>query len=733
MATKIVTKNSSTASAVPTASDLVQGELAVNVADKRLFTEDNAGAIVELGTNPSGNVTFQDNGKAIFGAGSDLQIYHDGSNNHTFVKELGSGNLYVQANNLRLQSINGGNYAQGIEGDAFKLYFNDGQKLATTATGIDVTGTATMDGLTVDTSSVGGFKVTNEATSGVRLTAYQGTTNSNVRTAYVDAQEFVVSTGTPTGTTVTERMRIDSSGNVLVGTTSTTPWSSSVASSASNGLALRVDGVLGVSSYKSTANAGYVGYLNRTSTDGGILAFNKDGTTVGSISTSSGRMAIGTGNTGLFFDSIRQVLTPHTMTGNTYSTTIDLGRPIIPFKDLYLSGASYIPDVRSTGTQYFTHTTDVRFRTSTGTERMRIDSSGNVGIGTSSPSSELHISSAAPIITATATNNNSGLRLNVVGGGIELLRLQDNGTERLRVDSSGNVGIGITPTRRLHVYGASGAVARITGPNAYNAESGLEFSVGRAKISGVLNGSGGTPGAALRFYTMPNSGSVTERMRIDSSGNVGIGRTEPQAKLHLQDTGDVHIQFTDEGNIAARVGANGNALVFGVDGANGTTERMRIDSSGNVQVGFSSYSSLGTVNTGCRLSHDGQTNALARNSNGVVLSFYSGGGGAGNISVTNNAAAYNTSSDKRLKENIADANDAGSKIDAIQVRQYDWKADGSHQDYGMIAQELLEVAPEAVSQGETEEEMMGVDYSKLVPMLVKEIQSLRNRVAQLEE
>ena len=53
MATKIVTKNSSTASAVPAASDLVQGELAVNVADKRLFTEDNGGAIVELGTKPS--------------------------------------------------------------------------------------------------------------------------------------------------------------------------------------------------------------------------------------------------------------------------------------------------------------------------------------------------------------------------------------------------------------------------------------------------------------------------------------------------------------------------------------------------------------------------------------------------------------------------------------------------------------------------------------------------------
>jgi len=91
-----------------------------------------------------------------------------------------------------------------------------------------------------------------------------------------------------------------------------------------------------------------------------------------------------------------------------------------------------------------------------------------------------------------------------------------------------------------------------------------------------------------------------------------------------------------------------------------------------------------------------------------------------------------TPSDQRLKENIADADDAGSKVDAIQVRKFDWKADGSHQDYGMIAQELQTVAPEAVSGDADSEDMMGVDYSKLVPMLIKEIQSLRNRVAQLE-
>jgi hypothetical protein len=115
-----------------------------------------------------------------------------------------------------------------------------------------------------------------------------------------------------------------------------------------------------------------------------------------------------------------------------------------------------------------------------------------------------------------------------------------------------------------------------------------------------------------------------------------------------------------------------------------------------------------------------------------LQTFNNPNGTVGSVVTSASATTYNTSSDQRLKENIADADDAGSKVDAIQVRQFDWKADGSHQDYGMIAQELVTVAPEAVHQPEDPEEMMGVDYSKLVPMLIKEIQSLRNRVATLE-
>jgi hypothetical protein len=115
------------------------------------------------------------------------------------------------------------------------------------------------------------------------------------------------------------------------------------------------------------------------------------------------------------------------------------------------------------------------------------------------------------------------------------------------------------------------------------------------------------------------------------------------------------------------------------------------------------------------------------------IDFRNGADGAvGTVKSTVNATSYNTSSDQRLKENIVDAPSASDEIDAIQVRSFDWKANGLHQKYGMVAQELLSVVPDAVAQGDTEEDMMGVDYSKLVPMLVKEIQSLRARVADLE-
>ena len=172
-------------------------------------------------------------------------------------------------------------------------------------------------------------------------------------------------------------------------------------------------------------------------------------------------------------------------------------------------------------------------------------------------------------------------------------------------------------------------------------------------------------------------------------------------------------------------------------GTTTNTERMRIDSSGNLWVNYIPNNLMGgKTNIGFNGStHDGidildTVNASAawfmafRNSAGTTV---------GKIQRNGGDVSYSGSSDQRLKENIADAEDAGSKIDSIQVRQFDWIAEGEHRDYGFIAQELIEVFPEAVGSVRNAEEMMGVDNSKLVPMLVKEIQSLRKRVAQLEE
>jgi len=168
---------------------------------------------------------------------------------------------------------------------------------------------------------------------------------------------------------------------------------------------------------------------------------------------------------------------------------------------------------------------------------------------------------------------------------------------------------------------------------------------------------------------------------------------------------------------------------------------MTLDYSGNLLVGRTSAGATGNGHTirggdSAIFSRDssGESMIVARNASaGDIVRFYCNGVDKGSINFDgSNTISYTSSSDQRLKENIADADDAGSKVDAIQVRKFDWIADGSHQDYGMIAQELQTVVPEAVWAPADPDEMMGVDYSKLVPMLVKEIQSLRARVAQLE-
>lgn len=136
----------------------------------------------------------------------------------------------------------------------------------------------------------------------------------------------------------------------------------------------------------------------------------------------------------------------------------------------------------------------------------------------------------------------------------------------------------------------------------------------------------------------------------------------------------------------------------------------------------------------------GLLHAPNNSSTGLELwRFFRGSSLIGSITQSGTTAvAYNTTSDRRLKRNIADASDAGGIIDAIQVRSFDWDgAPDEHVTHGFIAQELVDVAPQSVKVGDggalgDGSDIWGVDPSKLVPLLVKEVQSLRARVAAIE-
>ena len=320
------------------------------------------------------------------------------------------------------------------------------------------------------------------------------------------------------------------------------------------------------------------------------------------------------------------------------------------------------------------------------TEAMRIDSSGNVGIGTSSPNFE--------------SGTGKGLQVNYSGGLGAHLKLTDSAS-----------GSGTTDGFDLYAYNTSGYIE--------NYEAGS--------------------------IVFRNGGS--ERMRIDSSGNVLVNTTANTSNRKLNVQGSISSQFSNANDIqgvlttdadtvvlAATYGSTGSYKPLGFNTSG--TERMRIDSSGNLLVGTTSTSSpaSGTsinINSGGSFQDIGHANATASGTRYVGFIYNSGLIGSITQSGTT-AVLYNLTSDQRLKENIQDADSASALIDAIQVRKFDWKSDSSHQRYGFIAQELVTVAPEAVYQPTDTEEMMAVDYSKLVPMLIKEVQSLRVRVAQLE-
>ena len=356
-------------------------------------------------------------------------------------------------------------------------------------------------------------------------------------------------------------------------------------------------------------------------------------------------------------------------------------------------------------------------------------------------------------IQSTTGGGNTSLSFMYVGS--------NTTTEGMRLDNSGNLGLGVTPSASWFAsskaiqIGISGAPymglvqqttttcdgymlwgARLSGDRAF------QYTTTGDPVCAYRQNAGTHNWFTAASGTAGNTISFTQAMTLDASGNLLVGgtstaqldgvfgqiigsSTKSSAGIALETQYGAYMLYTD----------SDDSLIFYDSGDN--APRARITSAGNLLVGCTavpSTSVAGFCATGTSSGNLSSSGASTSAYNHWL--FLNGNGTVGSISTSGSATTYSTSSDRRLKDNIAPADSAGAVIDAIEVVKHDWKA-GGHTRYGMIAQDLHMVAPEAVSVGDADDvedfkNPWGVDYSKLVPMLVKELQSLRKRVAELE-
>lgn len=281
-----------------------------------------------------------------------------------------------------------------------------------------------------------------------------------------------------------------------------------------------------------------------------------------------------------------------------------------------------------------------------------------------------------------------------------ILQLQTNGTAALTVDASQNVGIGTaSPGAKFSLTSTGSTTAdgvRLTfgsearAHNIYSAlPTGRDLTIAPFRALTINTGSGTAEGVlglnAYEYTTFGTGSSYTERMRIDSSGNLLAG--------------------------------GATAAFNAADSSNSSGQGVNISQS--VYRPLQAYAENGSVVAFKRNGNNGDVVIFARGSVGQV----------GSVSVTTTATAYNTSSDYRLKEAIAPMTGALAKVALLKPCTYKWKVDGSD-GQGFIAHELDEVVSGCVTgekdavDAEGNPQYQGIDTSFLVATLSAAIQEL---------
>jgi hypothetical protein len=413
-------------------------------------------------------------------------------------------------------------------------------------------------------------------------------------------------------------------------------------------------------------------------------------------------------------------------------------------------------------------------------EQMRLTSTG-LGIGTSSPAAKLDVFSTASRAALFRTNqafagiefNDSGTSTNpgIFGNG-NAMTFWAGAAERMRLDSSGNLGLGVTPSaigsayRALQIGSATGVTilggsggAEIGANNYYDGSNYRYATTAAASLYAFSIGQ-------HRWYTAPsgtagNAISFTQVMTLDASGKLNLGTTASSATFSIRPSSDAPntVHLLGDGNVIygslgfdSHTGGGGNfriastnAMTFLTNGS----ERARIDSSGNLLVGTSSFTtggiqktivSSGTASAGFQIQLSGNVGSYIYGyTSGVcgyrveTTSSYPNiqmvSGGTGGVSLSSGATAWASMSDERLKTNLLPITDAVEKVCSLRTVTGRYESDDvSVSRAFLIAQDVQAVLPEAVTtikQKDDDAEYLGLQYTDTIPLLVAAIKELK--------
>jgi hypothetical protein len=340
----------------------------------------------------------------------------------------------------------------------------------------------------------------------------------------------------------------------------------------------------------------------------------------------------------------------------------------------------------------------------------------------------------------------------------------DGNANMLFVDGGNNrVGVGTSsPTRPLDVNG-SGIVRGFMTLYGTGTDNALFLHNTAYEWAAYTN--------ASNNFVIVDWNLVQTRLTIDTSGNVGIGQASDGDKLHVLGQGFFEDTRANGVGIQINGGSGSEFAHIGVSASNpltfqtADTERLRIDSSGNLLVGTTSIPT-GGASTGFSISDNGGlqmvTHGVSGTTNTYVNIYKNANGTVGGIRVSGSSTAYDTSSDYRLKENVVTDWDATTRLKQLKPSRFNFIADADTTVDGFLAHEVQDIVPEAISGTKdamrdeeyevtpaaldddgnvVTEAVMGtrsvpdyqsIDQSKLVPLLVKTIQELEARITTLE-